>query len=98
MPTLPGRRGPMSIFLGAVITSAIAATLHGELIPVRHPQGSAHGFLVLKTIEGTPIATGDVTQVIHGDRVTSRVTFHSAMVQLMTTLPSFPNAILPLDQ
>jgi hypothetical protein len=39
-------------------------------------QGSAHGFLALKTIEGTTIAIGDVTQVIHGDRVTSRVTFH----------------------
>jgi hypothetical protein len=66
----------MSIFFSAVLISAITATLHGEPIPVRHPQGSAHGFLVLKTIEGIPIATGDVTQSIHGDRVTSRVTFH----------------------
>jgi hypothetical protein len=43
---------------------------------VRYPQGSTHGFLALKTIEGITIATGDATQVVHGDRVTSRVTFH----------------------
>jgi hypothetical protein len=36
----------------------------------------AHGFLVLKTSAGVPIATGDVTQIVHGDRITSRVTFH----------------------
>jgi hypothetical protein len=76
MHTLAGRRSPMSVCLGAVLYIAITAALHGELIPVRHPQGSAHGFLALKTVEGITIATGDVTQVIHGDRVTSRVTFH----------------------
>lgn len=29
----------------------------------------------LRTVEGTRIATGDVTQVVHGDRVTSRLIF-----------------------
>jgi hypothetical protein len=62
--------------LGAVLSAAITAALHGEPIPVRHLQGSAHGFLALKTVQGITIATGDATQVIHGDRVTSRVTFH----------------------
>ena len=74
MPTLRAR--PISVMFCAVLASAITAALHGEPIPVRHPQGSAHGFLVLKTIEGIAIATGDVTQAIQGDRVTSRVTFH----------------------
>ncbi|MEA2260569.1 MAG: hypothetical protein QOJ51_3394, partial [Acidobacteriaceae bacterium] len=58
------------------ITILIAAPLHAEPIPVRYPQGSAHGFLALRTTEGTRIATGDVTQVIRGSRVTSRVVFH----------------------
>ena len=49
-------------------------SLWGELIPVRHPQGSAHGFLELKTLDGVRIATGDVTQTVHGTRVTSRLT------------------------
>jgi hypothetical protein len=75
MPRLSARREP-SVFLCAVLTFAIPANLLGETIPVRHPQGSAHGFLVLKTMEGVPIATGDATQIIQGDRVTSRVIFH----------------------
>lgn len=44
-------------------------------IPVRYPQGSSHGFVALKTLKGTRIATGDVTQTVQGDRVTSRCTF-----------------------
>ena len=74
MYTLPARCH-MSVLLCALIICATTATLRGEPIPVRHPQGSAHGFLVLKTTDGTPIATGDATQTVHGDRVTSRVTF-----------------------
>src|SRR6202034_244533 len=42
--------------------------------PVRHIQGSEHGFVVVKTLAGTRIATGDMTQVVHGDRVTARLT------------------------
>ncbi len=74
MYTLPARCH-MSVLLCALIICATTATLRGEPIPVRHPQGSAHGFLVLKTTDGTPIATGDATQTVHDDRVTSRVTF-----------------------
>jgi hypothetical protein len=73
MHTLPARS--MCVILRSIVTILIVAPLHAEPIPVRHPQGSAHGFLVLKTTEGIPIATGDATQTVHGDRVTSRVTF-----------------------
>jgi hypothetical protein len=51
------------------------ANLYADPVPVRHPQGSAHGFVVLKTMKGTRIATGDMTQIVHGDRVTSRLIF-----------------------
>ena len=51
----------------------LAVKLSAEPVPVRHPQGSSHGFLAVKTLEGTRIATGDATQIVHGDRVTSRV-------------------------
>ena len=58
----------------------IAALANGNLnadpVPVRHPQGSAHGFLALKTLDGKAIAIGDATQVVDGDRVISRVIFH----------------------
>ena len=76
MHTPRGRRRSIAIFFSAILAFAITASLDGEPIPVRHPQGSAHGFLALKTMQGNAIATGDATQVIHGDRITSRVTFH----------------------
>jgi hypothetical protein len=60
MRTLPVRL-PVFALSCTLLTVAITATLHGE---------------PLKTVEGIMIATGDVTQIIHGDRVTSRVTFH----------------------
>jgi hypothetical protein len=75
MHSLPASRS-MSVLVSALLAAALSGSLHGDPIPVRYAQGSAHGFLVLKTIEGVPIATGDATQIIHGDRVTSRVTFH----------------------
>jgi len=42
-------------------------------VAVRYPEGVSHGFLVLRTLEGKPIADGDSTQVARGDRVTSRM-------------------------
>jgi hypothetical protein len=51
----------------------LGAKLSAEPVPVRHLQGSSHGFLAVKTVEGKRIATGDATQIVHGDRVTSRV-------------------------
>jgi hypothetical protein len=45
-------------------------------VPVRRTQGTFHGFLVLKTLEGATLAAGDLVQVAHGNRVTSRLTFH----------------------
>jgi hypothetical protein len=45
-------------------------------VPVRRVQGTFHGFLVLKTLEGKTLAAGDLVQVAHGNRVTSRLTYH----------------------
>ena len=47
-----------------------------DSVPVRRTQGTFHGFLVLKTEDGKTIANGDLIQVGHGDRVTSRLIFH----------------------
>jgi hypothetical protein len=49
--------------------------LAAEPVAVRHPQGTAHGFLVLRTIAGKSIALGDLTQIVHGDRIVSRLVF-----------------------
>jgi hypothetical protein len=61
------------VFFASIL---LRAKLYAEPIPVRYPQGSAHGFLAIRTIEGPRIATGDVTQVVRGDRVTAHLIFH----------------------
>ena len=47
-----------------------------ESVAVRHLGGLTHGFLVLRTLDGTRIADGDWTQIVRGARVTSRLVFH----------------------
>jgi hypothetical protein len=49
--------------------------MSAEPVAVRHREGTLHGFLLVRTLEGTAIATGDLIQVPHGDRVNSRVVF-----------------------
>jgi hypothetical protein len=46
-----------------------------EPIPVRHIEGTVHGFLALRSKEGRVLAVGDLFQVVGGDRVTSRLIF-----------------------
>jgi hypothetical protein len=50
--------------------------LQGELIPVLHMEGTVHGFLVLRTMDGKALATGDLIQVVEGDRLISNLAFH----------------------
>jgi hypothetical protein len=54
----------------------LSANLLADPVSVRHLQGSAHGFVALKTLDGARLAVGDMTQVVDGDRITSRVVFH----------------------
>ena len=48
----------------------------GEPVTVRHAEGIVHGFLVLRTLDGTAIADGDLIQTTSGDRVTAQLVFH----------------------
>jgi hypothetical protein len=50
--------------------------LPGQAVAVRHAEGIVHGFLSLRTLDGTPLADGDLIQTSSGDRVTSRLVFH----------------------
>jgi len=47
-----------------------------ERVAVRYKEGVTHGFLVLSTTDGTPIAVGDLTQVANGSQVTARLVYH----------------------
>ncbi len=49
--------------------------MSAEPVAVRHREGTIHGFLLVRTLEGTAIATGDLVQVPHGDRINSRIVF-----------------------
>jgi hypothetical protein len=53
-----------------------ASTVLGETVVVRHAEGLVHGFLTLKTLQGAPLADGDLIQTSRGDRVTTRLVFH----------------------
>jgi hypothetical protein len=50
--------------------------LLGQTVAVRHAEGLVHGFLTLRTLDGTPLADGDLIQTSRGDRVTTRLVFH----------------------
>ena len=43
---------------------------------MRHAEGLVHGFLVLRSLDGTALADGDLLQTSRGTRVTSRLVFH----------------------
>ncbi len=60
--------------LGATLLTSVA--LRADLIPVLHMEGTVHGFLVLRTMEGKTIASGDLTQIVQRDRLVSDLVFH----------------------
>ena len=43
---------------------------------MRHPEGTLHGFLAVRSQEGRIIASGDLIQFVRGDQVISRLIFH----------------------
>jgi hypothetical protein len=53
----------------------LSPVLRGEPVAVRHTEGLVRGFLVLRQIDGTAIADGDLIQTARGDRVTARLIF-----------------------
>jgi hypothetical protein len=64
----------LALSFGALV--CVAAASSPQLVPVRHPQGSLHGFLALSTLDGRVVADGDLIQSVAGDRVTARAVFH----------------------
>jgi hypothetical protein len=51
------------------------AAMPAAQVEVRYREGLVHGFLVLSTLEGEPLADGDLIQLAVGDRVTSHLVF-----------------------
>ncbi len=61
------------LLIGASLLAGVPAS--ASPVAVRYKEGSLHGFLVLSTLDGKPIAEGDLTQIPHGDRITSRLAY-----------------------
>ena len=66
----------ISIRLLVLLTSMLPPTvLTADGVSVRYQEGVSHGFLVLRTPDGKPVADGESTQVAQGDHVTSHLWF-----------------------
>jgi hypothetical protein len=56
------------------------ASSSADQVAVKHREGLTHGFVSLHTLEGTPLADGDLIETTapasSGNRVTSQLTFH----------------------
>jgi hypothetical protein len=61
--------------LGSCGAILLPKPLPAEPVPVRQTEGLIHGFLVLRTLNGDSLATGELIQVANGDRVTSELIF-----------------------
>jgi hypothetical protein len=64
------------VLIASGFALACVVTLSGEPVAVRHSEGIVHGFLALRTLDGTAIADGDLMQLARGNRVTTRLVFH----------------------
>lgn len=58
------------------IVFCLAASVFAEPVPVRHLQGTIHGFLELRAENGDVVASGDMVQWTHGGVVTTQTVFH----------------------
>ena len=55
-----------------VLASALASA---EPVAVVYPEGSVHGYLALRSLDGKLLAAGDLIQTIRGGTVTSRLVY-----------------------
>jgi len=70
-PALPFR----SWTLMTMVVLALSPCAPADPVPVRHVNGTVHGFLELRSEQGRVIASGDAIQVARGGQVTSHVLF-----------------------
>lgn len=60
----------------AVLVALLSSVgLRAEPVRVRQAEGIVHGFLTLRTVDGTLVANGDLIQTTSSNRVTTRLVF-----------------------
>ena len=60
----------------AMLLCASWLSVAAEPVPVRHLEGTMHGFLELRSENGDVVASGDLIQFTHGGQVTTETVFH----------------------
>ena len=65
----PFRRGVLAILIGLAPWSGLEAAP----IEVRFAEGTARGLLLVRSVSGETVGHGDLLQIVHGDRVESRL-------------------------
>ncbi len=64
------------VFVCAALLPACSIAQQPQPVPVHHVQGTTHAFLVLRAESGAVLGYGELLQIVHGDRVKSRLTYH----------------------
>jgi hypothetical protein len=67
----PRARSFAILLISIYIFVLTGATVSGSPVAVRYKEGLLHGFLVLSTLD-SPRSRRDLTQVPHGNQITSR--------------------------
>lgn len=59
-----------------LLICALRSNGRADSVPVRQVGGTLHGFLEMRSEDGRVVASGDITRVAHGERITNRTVFH----------------------
>ena len=65
---------PGALFL--LLSSLLPLCGSATLIPVKYKQGTAHGFIVLRSQSGETLASGEMLETVKGDDVTGEMVLH----------------------
>lgn len=76
MNSLFAQRPSHHLLLITMLVCAFQPSAQADSVPVRHVEGTVHGFLEMRSEDGRVVASGENIQVVHGDRVTSQTIFH----------------------
>src|ERR1700761_1145409 len=66
---------PLSMLPGLLLFAVNPAT-QADPVPVRYTGGSIHGFVDVRSEDGSVVASGSVTRLLRGDHITIRTIFH----------------------
>jgi hypothetical protein len=63
-------------FVTALLAITLGAPAPAEQISVKHIQSPMHRFMVARSEDGKPIASGEFSQIVQGDEVTMRLIYY----------------------